>query len=210
HRDRRPDPGARGRAGGRPRHARRAAGVVPDLRRDRRVPGARRGGRVTTATPAHPPPARGGEPGGPEPRPPGPGGPGTVRPMGGLGVPVERSRDFAGAARRLLSMLREDRVGVAAVVALAVAGVVLLVLGPRVLGHATDIVVRGVLSPSGIDVADLRNVLLGALALYLASSGLSYLSAWLLAGIVQRTMHRLRSDVEDKLHRLPLGYIDRQ
>src|SRR5690606_33970112 len=159
---RRPDPGARGRAGGRPRHARRAAGVVPDLRRDRRVPGARRGGRVSTATPAHPPPARGGEPGGPEPRPPGPGGPGTVRPMGGPGVPVERSRDFAGAARRLLSMLREDRVGVAAVVALAVAGVVLLVLGPRVRGHATDIVVRGGLSPPGRGVGRLRQVAAGA------------------------------------------------
>ncbi|HEX6419332.1 MAG TPA: ABC transporter ATP-binding protein [Acidimicrobiales bacterium] len=130
--------------------------------------------------------------------------------MGGVGVPVERSRDFAGAARRLLTMLREDRVGVAAVVVLAVAGVVLLVLGPRVLGHATDIVVRGVRSPSGIDVPDLRGVLLGALALFLASSGLSYLSAWLLAGIVQRTMRRLRSDVEAKLHRLPLGYLDRQ
>jgi len=144
------------------------------------------------------------------PRPPRPGGPSSVRPMGGLGMPVERSRDFVGAARRLLTMLREDRAGVAAVVVLAVVGVVLLVLGPRILGHATDIVIRGLLSPSGIDFRELQAVLLGALVLFAASSLLSYLSAWLLAGIMQRTMRRLRSEVEDKLHRLPLGYVDSQ
>ena len=32
----------------------------------------------------------------------------------------------------------------------------------------------------------------------------------MLAGVVQRTMYRLRADVEDKLNRLPLSYVDRQ
>src|SRR6185436_19525352 len=32
---------------------------------------------------------------------------------------------------------------------------------------------------------------------------------YILAGIVQRTMFRLRADVEDKLNRLPLSYVDR-
>ena len=32
----------------------------------------------------------------------------------------------------------------------------------------------------------------------------------MLAGVVQRSMRKLRSDVEDKLNRLPLAYIDRQ
>ena len=39
---------------------------------------------------------------------------------------------------------------------------------------------------------------------------LSYCQAYLLAGVVQRTMFRLRADVEDKLNRLPLRYVDRQ
>jgi ATP-binding cassette subfamily B protein len=78
------------------------------------------------------------------------------------------------------------------------------------LGHATDLVIRGLLSPSGIDFAELHMVLLGALALFLASSGLTYVSAYLMAGIIQRTMLRLRAGVEDKLHRLPLSYVDRQ
>src|SRR5690606_2339599 len=46
--------------------------------------------------------------------------------------------------------------------------------------------------------------------LFVAASTLQYLQAYILAGVVQRTMYRLRADVEDKLNRLPLGYVDGQ
>ena len=56
---------------------------------------------------------RPGGPAGPGPVGPPRGGPGVIRPMG-VGVPMEASRDFRGSARRLASMLREDRLGVVA------------------------------------------------------------------------------------------------
>ena len=84
-------------------------------------------------------------------------------------------------------------------------------LGPRILGHGTDIIVRGLTGRTrGIQFDDLRNVLLGVLGLYVVSSGLSYLQSYALAGVVQRTMLRLRSDVEEKLNRLSLAYVDSQ
>jgi ATP-binding cassette subfamily B protein len=46
--------------------------------------------------------------------------------------------------------------------------------------------------------------------LFVSASTLQYLQAYVLAGIVQRTMYRLRTDVESKLNRLPLGFVDRQ
>jgi ATP-binding cassette subfamily B protein len=98
------------------------------------------------------------------------------------------------------------------VVLLALASVSMTVLGPWLLGRATDVVFRGLREggASGIDFAALRRVLLAVLALYLAASTLQYLQSYLLAGIVQRTMYRLRADVEAKLNRLPLRYVDRQ
>jgi ATP-binding cassette subfamily B multidrug efflux pump len=137
------------------------------------------------------------------------GSPSSVRPMG-AGIPTEKARDFRNSSRRLLALLRADRVPVWWIVALAAVGVALTVVGPLILGHATDLVVDGLLSPSGIDFGELHMVLLGALALFLGSSGLTYVSAYLMAGIIQRTMRRLRAEVEDKLHRLPLSYVDRQ
>ncbi len=150
----------------------------------------------------------------PEPKPAGgppSAGPGIGR-MGALGMPVEAARDIRSSTRRLLQRLRGDRVGLLAVVLLALASVSMTVLGPWLLGRATDVVFRGLREggASGIDFAALRRVLLAVLALYLAASTLQYLQSYLLAGIVQRTMYRLRADVEAKLNRLPLRYVDRQ
>jgi ATP-binding cassette subfamily B protein len=62
----------------------------------------------------------------------------------------------------------------------------------------------------GIDFVKLGHVLLLALAVYVGASALAWLQGFLLNGVVQRTILRLRADVEDKLNRLPLPYFDRQ
>ncbi|MGQ0431737.1 MAG: ABC transporter ATP-binding protein [Microthrixaceae bacterium] len=135
--------------------------------------------------------------------------PGPSMRWGSLGMPLERSNDFGTATRRLATRLRLERVGVVAVVVLAVLSVSMSVVGPRILGHGTDVIVRGIQSPAGIDFGSLKRTIALALGLFAASALLNYLSAYALAGIVQRTMYRLRADVEDKLNRLPLGYVDR-
>jgi ATP-binding cassette subfamily B protein len=61
---------------------------------------------------------------------------------------------------------------------------------------------------AGIDFTAVGQILLWVLALYIASSLFSYLQAYVLNGVTQRTVYRLRADVEDKLHRLPLKYFD--
>ena len=62
----------------------------------------------------------------------------------------------------------------------------------------------------GIDFAAVGRVLLGVLAIYVVAAGLQWLQGWLLTGAVNRTIFRLRRDVEDKLNRLPLPYFDQQ
>ena len=139
-------------------------------------------------------------------------GPGGGR-FSSVGVPAEKSKDFGAASRRLLERLRPDRLQVGAVLVLAIASVSLAVAGPKILGHATDIVFNGLTGrngASGIDTGELHRVLIIAVSLYAMSFVLAYGQAFLLAGVVQRTMRRLRSDAEAKLHRLPLGYFDRQ
>jgi len=129
---------------------------------------------------------------------------------GAAGMPTEKSKDFRASTRRLLTRLRTERVRVVAVLALAVGGVTLMVVGPRLLGRGTDIIFRGLRSDEGIDFDELHRVLLTVVGLYLTSAAFLYLQGFLLAGIVQRTMYRLRRDAEDKLHRVPLGFVDRQ
>lgn len=129
---------------------------------------------------------------------------------GAVGMPVERSKDLKNSTRRLAARLRPEGTGVVVVLLLAVASVTLLVIAPKILGGATNIIVDGVVGGEGIDFAALHRVLLGVLAIYVASAVLSFLQAYLLAGVVQRAMFHLRADVEDKLNRMPTRYVDRQ
>jgi ATP-binding cassette, subfamily B, fatty acid transporter len=60
----------------------------------------------------------------------------------------------------------------------------------------------------GVDFAAVARTLFLALALYLVAALLLWVQARLLNVTVQRTMVALRSEVEDKVHRLPLAYFD--
>ena len=62
----------------------------------------------------------------------------------------------------------------------------------------------------GLDVEALGGVLLLVLALYVTASLFSWLQGYLVNDVVQGTVYRMRGEVEDKIHRLPLGYFDRQ
>ncbi|MGF9759685.1 ABC transporter ATP-binding protein [Microvirga sp. 0TCS3.31] len=62
----------------------------------------------------------------------------------------------------------------------------------------------------GVDFSAVADVLLVVLAVYVAASLLAWLGGYLLNDVVQGTVLRMRSEVEDKVHRLPLGYFDKQ
>ena len=159
------------------------------------------------------------------------------------GIPGDKSMNFGPSAKRLLKRLRPHRLQVGGVILLAIASVSLSVIGPKILGRATDIIFAGAIGKPldksltkaqvieqaraagqgrladllqgidlipgvGIDFDALRNVLLLVLGLYVGSFFLSWMQGYILNGVVQRTVFELRSEVEDKLNRLPLSYFD--
>lgn len=60
----------------------------------------------------------------------------------------------------------------------------------------------------GVDLSALGRVLAIVAAIYLASAFFGWLQNYILAGVVQRVVYRLRRDVDKKLARLPLKYFD--
>src|SRR5262249_20205429 len=60
----------------------------------------------------------------------------------------------------------------------------------------------------GIDFAHLGSILLSLLGVYLISAIFSWAQAYIMAGVTQRSVLRLRTDVDEKLGRLPLRYFD--
>ncbi|MFA7323084.1 MAG: ABC transporter ATP-binding protein [Candidatus Nanopelagicales bacterium] len=174
-------------------------------------------------------------PGGPMMRPGGPPGPGSMAP--------EKARSFAPSLKRLLRRLAPERFLLILVFVLGSVSVFFAVLGPKLLGDATNVVFSGFLSNQipanatkaqaiaalqaqgdsrqadllasmpvvpgqGVDFAELGRVLALVALVYLASSLFMWMQAYLMAGVTQRTIYRLREEVDAKLARLPLSYYD--
>lgn len=170
----------------------------------------------------------------------GPGG----RMMAG-GGPDQRSIDFKGSGKRLIGHFRPERLTILALLACVVLSVGFSVIGPKILGHATDLVFAGIVGremPEGAtreqaleamrergegDVADMLrstdftpgegidftavgNVLLFALAVFVAAGLLMAVATRLVNRAVNRTVFRMREDVQTKLSRLPLSYFDKR
>jgi len=180
----------------------------------------------------------------PPPRPRGPQGPGPGGPGGhALVTPTAKAKDLRGSLRRLAVQLRPEQVLLILVVLLAVVSVAFAVVGPRILGHATNIIFEGVVSKQipagvtkaqaiaglrakgqgrvadmisgmtlnpghGIDFNALGRTLLLLVGVYALSALFAWLQAYLMAGVAQRTIYRLRRAADEKLARLPLRYFD--
>ena len=173
------------------------------------------------------------------------GGPMRGGPHGGPGLPAEKSKHFGPSAKRLIATLKPERLMSTLALIAAVIGTLFAVLGPRLLGEATNIVFSGVVSAQlpagstkeqiiaqlraqgenqradllsgmeltpgqGIDFSSLAAILLLTLALFVAASFFLWMTGYIINGVVQRTMYRLREEVEQKINALPLSYFDGQ
>jgi ATP-binding cassette, subfamily B, multidrug efflux pump len=83
-------------------------------------------------------------------------GRGPMGPGMGMGMPGQKSMDFAGSGRRLIGVLRPERLRLMVVVLLGVLSVAASVAGPKLLGNATNVIFNGVVGsmlPSGVTQA---------------------------------------------------------
>jgi ATP-binding cassette subfamily B protein len=60
----------------------------------------------------------------------------------------------------------------------------------------------------GVDFAAVGKIILILVAIYILSALFGWLQGYIMAGVVARTVYRIRKDVDEKLARLPLKYFD--
>ena len=158
-------------------------------------------------------------------------------------MPTAKPVRFKQSFGRLLGELRPERPLIVVVLLLGVISVFLAILGPRLLGEATNVIFAGVVGQQlpagltvqqsvdalnaagqtnqaqmlasmpgvvpgqGIDFSVLARILSIAVGVYVFSSLFSWGQAYIMAGVTQRTVYRLRERVDLKLGRLPLALL---
>jgi ATP-binding cassette, subfamily B, multidrug efflux pump len=132
--------------------------------------------------------------------------------MGGMGVPVQKAKDFRGTLARLLGYFKPMRFQLLAVLVAAVIGTVFNVVGPKILGLATTKLFEGVVSKSqgsgSVDFAYIAHILLILIGLYVVSACFQYIQQYVMADVAQQTVYAMRKQVEEKFERLPLKFYD--
>jgi ATP-binding cassette subfamily B protein len=126
----------------------------------------------------------------------------------GMGRKVEKPKDAKTATRRLLGLLAPHRNALLLIFALALAGSLFGVLGPKILGDATTLIVNG-MGQGAVDFGALGRLLLFLLGLYVLSSVFGWLQQYLMAVVSQKVVTGLRTRVHGKLGRLPLKFYDK-
>ena len=121
-----------------------------------------------------------------------------------------KARDFSGTIRRLAGVLLTDKVKLVLIAGGTIVSVLLSVLGPWLLGRATDLIVNTISTSANVDFLPLLKLLAVAAAFQIGAAVINWRQAWLTNAVVQTASRALRQQAEEKLSRLPLAWFDRQ
>jgi len=153
----------------------------------------------------------------------------------GMGRPVEKAKDFWGTLRRLLHYFSDEKIRLSIVIGAAILGTTFHIIGPKILGLATTKLFNNLISSfivqvknyllqqqlaknpqlplklepvPGIEFGYIGRIMLILLGLYILSSVFIFIQQYLMAGVAQKTIYKIRKQVDKKLSRLPLKYFD--
>lgn len=133
-------------------------------------------------------------------------GPGVGRAFGGRrSRGAVKPKDFTRTLQRLWQYLRQEHKMLVIIFFLILVDSMLVLLGPYIIGVAVD----SMAAPEPVAKVGMLEVLLLILAVtYVADGLLSWGQGWLMAGISQRVVMKLRATLFAKLQKLPLAYFD--
>ncbi|MGI6730497.1 MAG: ABC transporter ATP-binding protein [Anaerovoracaceae bacterium] len=123
-------------------------------------------------------------------------------------MPGEKPKDFKRTMKTLLRYMKPYKILTAFVFLFAAISTVFSIISPAILGSATDVIVQGVLG-DGVDFDALLTIIMLLLVLYLISSLFAYLQEFIMTGVSQRIIYKLRKEMSEKVDRLPLKYFDK-
>jgi ATP-binding cassette subfamily B multidrug efflux pump len=146
-------------------------------------------------------------------------GPGPRRPGGGfgpmgMGLPVQKAKNFKGTLKRLIKYLIPYKFQLISVLITAIISTVFSIVSPKIMGKATTKLFEGMMMKlkgvpgAKIDFDYIGQIILLLIGLYALSAAFSFIQQYIMAGVAQKTVYNLRKQVVDKLNRLPLKYFD--
>ncbi|MCX4255578.1 MAG: ABC transporter ATP-binding protein [Oscillospiraceae bacterium] len=125
---------------------------------------------------------------------------------------MEKAKDFKGTLRKLLTYVKPFKAAIIAVMIFAVGSTIFNIAGPKVLSGATTEIFNGLVSKvsggSGVNFDKIAQILLTVMGMYVLSGSFMFVQGWLMSGVSQKMTYRMRKDISEKIHRIPMKYYE--
>ncbi len=133
-------------------------------------------------------------------------------PRPGAMVPPQKSKNFKGSIKKLMSYIGRFKIQIFIVMLFAAASTVFSVMGPKILGKATTGLAEGLMAKiqgtGGIDFEYIGRILVFVLAIYAVSAIFNFAQGMLMTGVTQKVCYQLRRDISQKINRMPMKYFE--
>lgn len=124
----------------------------------------------------------------------------------------DKPSDVKGTIKKLLSYVSQYKASFIIIFIVAILSTIFSILGPKILGNATQELYSGLLAKvggtGGINFQAIYSILLFLLTLYLLSAIFSYIESWIMANVSKKITYDLRKKMSEKIKRLPMKYFD--
>lgn len=124
----------------------------------------------------------------------------------------EKAKDFKGSVGKLLSYIGRYKFRVILVLVFAVGSTIFNIVGPKILGNATQEIFEGLIrkisGSGGIDFDAIKKIILLLVGLYGISAVFSLIQGFFMTGVSQKVTYTLRKEISEKINRMPMKYFD--
>ena len=128
-------------------------------------------------------------------------------PMSSMGS-GEKAENLGGTLKKLGKYLEKYKLMMTLVVITAIASTIFNIISPNLLGNATDVIVDGLMSQTGIDFGKFGQIILILVVMYGVSFIFSIIQGFIMASVSQDVTYTMRRQISEKIDRLPLRYFD--
>lgn len=128
-------------------------------------------------------------------------------------MPGEKAKDFKGTMAKLITYLSKYIPSIIAVMIFAAASTIFMIIGPRILGSATDELFTGIIAQisgtGSINFEAVGRILIFLLFIYIISCLLSLFQGFIMTKISTSISYQMRKDISIKINHMPLSYFDK-
>ena len=131
---------------------------------------------------------------------------------GNMDKAPQKIKDFKGTTKKLLSYLKEYKLGLIFVFLFAIGSTIFAIIGPKILGNITTEIFNGLIkkinNTGGIDFDKIKEITFVLVILYFVSLLFSFIQSFIMSDISNKVSYKLRKELSEKINRLPMKYFD--